>query len=136
MEIPVGTGRLYHITVINRGDRSINDVLQNEDYALLCDRYSVKRQNIKSYMLHEIKTDKGQWIKMVNHYRDTLGMSWEEMKEIEKKDLKKRVKEYDTREWKEGIMNKEALKWYRKGKDSIGYEMCYSKNKLHISSKS
>ena len=65
---------------------------------------------------------------MVNHYRDTLGISWEEMKEIEKKDLKKRVREYDTRKWKEGMMNKETLKWYRMRKDSIGYEMCYSNN--------
>ena len=97
-------------------------------FSFVIDTLSGDFEDIKSYMLHEIETGKGQWIKMVNHYRCTLGMSWEEMKEIEKKDLKKMIREYDTREWKEGMMNKDTLKWYRMGKGSIGYEMCYSNN--------
>ena len=84
-------------------------------------------EEMRTYMLQEIETGKGQWIKMVNQYRNTLGIDWEEMKEMEKKDLKK-IREYDTKIWKEGLENKETLKWYKKGKKSIGYEMCYNNN--------
>ena len=58
-------------------------------------------EDMKTYMLHEIETGKGQWIKMVNQYRNILGITWEEMKEIEKKDLKKRIREYDIKIWRE-----------------------------------
>ena len=79
-------------------------------------------------MLHEIETGKGQWIRAVNHYRSTLGISWEEMKGMEKKELKIKIREYDTRMSKEGMLNKTSLKWYRLGKNSIGYDMYYSNN--------
>ena len=44
---------------------------------------------------------------------------------MEKKELKKRIKEYDTQLWLEEMMHKPSLKWYRMGKKNIGYGMCY-----------
>ena len=90
---------------------------------LLCDF-----ENIKSYMLHEIETGKGQWIRVVNRYRNTLDISWEEMKNMEKKQLKIKIREYNTKMQKEGMLNKTPLKGYRLGKKGIGYDLCYSNN--------
>ena len=47
------------------------------------------------------------------------------MREIEKKTLKKKIIEFDTQIWKKEMMQKPSLKWYRVGKEDIGYEICY-----------
>ena len=66
-------------------------------------------EDMRMYMLHEIETGKGQWYRTVNQYKDTLGITWEELKLMEKKDLKK-IRDYDTEMWKKGMMNKETTK--------------------------
>merc|ERR1711874_814089 len=45
-----------------------------------------------------------------------------------KKELKIKIREYDTEVWREGMQNKTSLRWYRQGKENIGYERCYSNN--------
>ena len=75
-------------------------------------------------MNHDITTGKGQCIRAVNDYRERLGISWPEFIGMEKNDLKKRIREYDTQVWMEKMMHKPSLKWYRIGKKNIGYEMC------------
>ena len=34
-------------------------------------------KKVKSYMLYNIETVKGQWMRLVNHYRSILDISWE-----------------------------------------------------------
>ena len=41
-------------------------------------------EKIKTYMIHDIETGKGQWIKAVNEYREKLGISWPEFRLLEK----------------------------------------------------
>ena len=79
-------------------------------------------------MLHEIETGKGQWIIIVDKYREILNISWEELKTMEKKELKIKIREYDTKIWKEELQKKVSLKWYSQGKEKIGYDNCYSNN--------
>ena len=50
-------------------------------------------------MNHEIESGKGQWIRTINEYRERLGMSWIDLRGMEKKQLKKRIREYDTQVW-------------------------------------
>merc|ERR1711874_765623 len=68
-------------------------------------------EDIKRYMNDTIEKGKGQWINTVNDYRAKIGLSWE--------DLKKRIKEYDTQLWLEGMNQKPVLRWYMLGKQSI-----------------
>ena len=44
---------------------------------------------------------------------------------MEKKELKCKIREYDTQFWMEEVLHKPSLQWYRIGKKKIGYEMCY-----------
>ena len=79
-------------------------------------------------MLHEIETGKGQWMRAVNQYRSLLNISWKELKNMEKKEVKIKIREYDSRIWREEMQKKTSLKWYRQGKENIGYDKCYSNN--------
>ena len=65
------------------------------------DTLSSNFEQLKTYMNQEIEMGKGQWIRTINEYREKLGLSWIDMREIEKKTLKKRIREYDTQIWKE-----------------------------------
>ena len=47
------------------------------------------------------------------------------MIEINKKDMKNKVKDRDTRIWRENMEEKDTLKWYREGKRNIQYDQCY-----------
>ena len=76
-------------------------------------------------MKHDLETGKGRWAKTVDRYRQEIGLSWNDMIEINKKDIKNKVKDRDTRIWREKMEEKETLKWYRKGKEKIQYDQCY-----------
>ena len=94
----------------------------------LIDTLSSDFENLKEYMNHEIEKGRGQWIRTINEYREKLELSWQDLRSIDKKTLKKKIKDYDTQNWLEEVLHKPTLKWYRIGKNNIGYEMCYHNN--------
>ena len=49
-------------------------------------------EQIKAYMNHDIQTERSEWIRTANTYRDRLGISWEELKEIDRNKLKMQIK--------------------------------------------
>ena len=62
-----------------------------------------------------IEKEKGQWIQTINNYRIYLEMSWDELRNIDRKTLKyKRM----TQLWSEGMFQKPTLKWYMMGKQN------------------
>ena len=63
------------------------------------DTLSSNFEQLKTYMNHEIEKGKGQWIKAINDYREKLEISWTDLRAMEKKTLKKKIKEYDTYTW-------------------------------------
>ena len=79
-------------------------------------------------MNNSIERGRGQWINTVNDYRTKLGISWDDLREIDRKTLKIMIKEYDTQLWLEEMFQKPVLKWYMLGKQSIEYENCYRNN--------
>ena len=92
------------------------------------DTLSSNFENMKRYMNDTIERGRGQWINTVNEYRTNLGLSWEDLREIDRKTLKLMIKEYDTQLWLEGMNQKPVLRWYMLGKQSIEYENCYRNN--------
>ena len=44
-----------------------------------------KFEKVKSYMDHEVETNKGKWMKAVNKYKQELGLTWEDIRTIDKK---------------------------------------------------
>ena len=70
-------------------------------------------ENLKKYMNHNIQTERGELIRTANEYRMKLGISWEDLKFMEKKHLKALIIEWDTSQWSEDVLHKPLLQWYR-----------------------
>ena len=81
--------------------------------------------NIKRMMEDTIKTKKGKWFKNANSYRLELGISWDSLFNMSEIELKRRIREYDTKIWEQNLNKKRVLTHYVKGKTNIGYEHCY-----------
>ena len=79
-------------------------------------------------MEHEKQTKKGVWIRTVNRYREEIGILWEELIEMDKRELKLKIREQDTQKWMEEMMNKFTMKYYREANPYIGYGDCYRNN--------
>ena len=45
-------------------------------------------------------------MRAVNQYRNLLNISWEELKNMQKKELKIKIREYDTKIWREEMQKK------------------------------
>ena len=84
--------------------------------------------NIKEMMLHTIRIKAGGWYKTVNSYLVELGLNWTDLYDMTKEELKRIIKNYDTRIWQNNIANKSTLKYYKMGKARIGYDSCYRNN--------
>ena len=85
-----------------------------------------KFEKVKSYMEHEVETNKGKWMKAANKYKQELGLTWENIRMLDKKSLKKVVREWDNQKWKNNLEEKPTLKWYKQGKQSVQYDQCYT----------
>ena len=48
---------------------------------------------------------------------------------MDRKKLKMQIKEWDTQQWMEEMLNKPTLQWYSEAKLYIGYDNCYRNNR-------
>ena len=81
---------------------------------------------VNSAIEFDRETEKGEWIRTVNQYLETLNISWDNLIDWDKKTIKLRVKEYDTDKWQEEMMTKPTLHLYMEAKLKMGYEECYT----------
>merc|ERR1712090_30932 len=88
----------------------------------VADTLSGKFQNVKDMMIDTIEKETGKWYKAVNGYRNELGISWDDLQNLDKPSLKKLVKAYDTSEWEKGMAGKISLRFYIQEKSKIKYE--------------
>jgi len=89
-------------------------------------------QEVKKMMLHTISMEKGRWYKTINEYREELGISWDDIQNMNKATLKMMIKTYDTNKWIEGMTEKISLRHYMQEKRKIEYENCYRNNRNSI----
>ena len=68
---------------------------------------------------------KGRWYNNISKYMEALGIQWDSLKEMPRKELKARVREYDTKKWEQGLLSKKTQENYILGKKKMGYDMCY-----------
>ena len=92
------------------------------------DTLSSSFNNTKKYMNDTILKGKSLWINSVNEYRTRLGITWDDLRVLNRDELKEKIRDYDTSMWLEGLQEKTSLKWYLQGKQNIAYENCYRNN--------
>ena len=80
-----------------------------------------KFHKVKDYMRHELETGKGKWARAVNKYRQKIGLSWEELTEISKKEIKKEDKRqrHKSMERKDGGKRNLEMVQKREKRDKI-----------------
>ena len=62
-----------------------------------------KFENIKDMMHDAIRRKKGKWYRAVNRYRMDLGLSWNDLFDMDRDTLKKYINNYDTDLWEKNI---------------------------------
>ena len=68
--------------------------------------------NVKEMMNDAIRRRNGKWFNNVNSYRIELGLPWEELKNLDRKSLKKIIRDYDNECWAKGLSEKPATRFY------------------------
>ena len=64
----------------------------------------------------------------MNSYLEELGITWEELYDMTKSEIKTLIRKYDTQIWEKDLKEKVILLYYREGKGKMGYEICYRNN--------
>ena len=59
------------------------------------DRLTGDFQEIKKYMEHDIHTERSEWSRTANKYRTKLGLTWDDIKDMDRKKLKSMIKDWD-----------------------------------------
>ena len=54
-----------------------------------------------------------------------LGLTWENLRNIDRASLKKIIRDYDNDCWHKGLNDKPALRFYVTEKKTIKYDFCY-----------
>ena len=62
-------------------------------------------------------------------YLRTLILTWHKFRNMDRNEIKKNIREWDTESWKEEMLNRSTMKWYREAKMRIKYDECYSNSK-------
>ena len=86
--------------------------------AFIISVYKGKFNNLKLMMDDAIKRQKGKWFKAANKYRENLELSWNDIKEMDRKTLKVLILKYDTDLWEKGIRESKVLNFYALEKKS------------------
>ena len=68
-------------------------------------------------------------MRTANRYRQELNITWQDIREEDRRTLKRRLRDWDTQKWLEEVLHKPTLRWYREAKLYIGYNKWYSNSK-------
>merc|ERR1711874_909940 len=69
------------------------------------------------------------WNRRLNQNLKEIGLTFEEMIEMSKRQIIKKILEYDSKKWHEDLSRKTSLRIYRKNKKRIQDEKIYNNTK-------
>ena len=101
----------------------MNNALQYVRSAL-----SGKFIKIKEMMEDVIRRKKGKWYKTTNSYIEELNITWDMLYTLTKKEIKALTRKHDNAQWENELKERITLKYYKEGKEKIGYDHCYRNN--------
>ena len=84
------------------------------------------RNELVKEVLKNIRKDRfGQWNCTLNMYLRKIGITYNELINMSRSQVDKKVKEYDSTLWEREMSTKSSLRIYRKYKKAIKEEKCY-----------
>ena len=82
-------------------------------------------KEILKVILQLNKEDKREWWRTVEKYMKEVEMSYVEVRNLSKEEIKEKTRKWDTKQWKKDLENKVSLSLYRKWKVEIAEESVY-----------
>merc|ERR1711913_134036 len=79
-------------------------------------------QNIKDMMEDTMVVKKGKWYASMKEHMRKLNTSWDDLIEMPRAEIKRRVKDYDTEKWRTSLQDLRTQKYYVLGKKKFGYD--------------
>ena len=92
------------------------------------DALTGKFGKIKEMMEDIISKRVGEWFRIVNSYIEELNITWDLLYILTKEEIKTLTRNYDTLLWEKELRDRKILKYYKEGKEKLGYEFCYRNN--------
>ena len=83
-------------------------------------------EKIRIALENNIKNNKGDWIHRINKFIKTVNLTWTEIRNKNRQEIRDIIRKYDTSLWEEGMKNKSLLYMYIEEKKKMGYEECYN----------
>ena len=88
-----------------------------------------KNEWVKEILKKVRENGRNNWNRVLNGYLKKIGISFEELIEMGKEEVKRKVRDYDSKKWKEGLEKKTSVKIYKKYKKEIKEDRIYN-NKM------
>ena len=81
-------------------------------------------------ILNKVRRNAGNpWNRGLNKSLEKVGISYEELIEMSKLEIKRKVREWDSRKWREGLSRKSSVKIYRENKKEVKEDKVYDNRK-------
>ena len=110
------------------GASMVKSRIMETSIAYILDVMNSEFTELKNIMQDSIKKGKGRWYNNINRYRQELKITWDDLLGLDRKALKKLIRNYDNDCWEDGLLEKPTTEFYAAEKREIGYEHCYSNN--------
>ena len=77
-------------------------------------------EKIRIALENNIKNNKGDWIHRINKFIKTVNLTWTEIRNKNRQEIRYIIRKYDTSLWEEGMKNKSSLYMYKEEKRRWG----------------
>ena len=84
-----------------------------------------KNELIKEILGNMIRNNKSKWKKKLEIQMNKVNITYRNIEEKGKKEIKKKITEWDTEEWRKELEEKSTLEIYKRNKERIGDEGIY-----------
>ena len=87
--------------------------------------YESKNEWMKEILIKVRESAGNTWNRGLNRCLEKVGLSYENLIEMSKAEIKRKVREYDTGKWKEGLERKASVRIYRENKTEVREDRIY-----------
>ena len=116
---------MYTAVEFLRGEIGSSTIIARDmKYKLLYYKYALSETNnslLREIIINDLESQT-EWYKKTKSYMDRIGITQGQLLSLSKENIKRKVDDWDTLQWREGMINKSTLSIYREYKLNIKEE--------------
>jgi len=70
-------------------------------------------EKIKIALENNIKNNKGDWIHRINRFMETVNLTWTDIRDKSRQEIRDIIRNHDTKQWEDGMKEKSSLYMYK-----------------------